>query len=600
MIRRSIVPFFVIARERSGRGNLLITTWHQTLFNSKNPKFIKAKFNMLTQIYIKHFAIIEELNCDFEHGFTVMTGETGAGKSIICDALAIALGDRADSQMIYPGAEQFTITASFALAKLQEARDLLEAQGFSETENCTITRIMNANGRSKNLLNGRPVSLQELKTLGEFLVQIHSQHQHIALLKPENQREILDQFAKNKDLLAEIKSIYAKYQSCLEALQQLENQEINAHARLSFLQFQLNEIEQLKPLANEYDELIVTHKQLANYDNLIEACQVSLNLIYENEHSVSDQLSHIQQKLSSISQNQAPISEINALISNAAIQIDEAYHSLKQFTQQLNNDPKELARLEQRLSDYHQLARKYKTQPQLLYEWQAQLKTEIAAYENKDEKISAHKIELEKIQQDYLAIAKTLSKNRLAAAKQLNSALTETIKTLGIPHGELQFHLQKTETETPKLFGQEQVELLFCAHPSAPLDKLSRVASGGELSRISLAVEANLISSEDYKTLIFDEVDVGISGATAEIVGKLLRNLSAQHQILCITHLPQVAALGHQHFKITKSSDQKAVKTRLETLDEKTRTEEIARLLGGIKITEKTREHARELLNLAV
>lgn len=550
---------------------------------------------MLRQLFIKNFAIIDQLNLEFEKGLTVVTGETGAGKSIIIDALSLLLGDRADSKAIGGKDDKCEITAEFDILKKSKTLKWLKDNDLEDNEeSCTVRRILNTDGRSRNSINGRPVSVQQLRELGETLVHIHSQHQNYALLKTDHQRELLDAFAENTELCEQTALSFRQWQSTQERYQELQQLQSEQAERLRWLEFQLEELTQLGLREGEVEDLNREHKQLTHAEALLQKCQIVQQHLEEQDPSILSQLHTALTYLQQVTSIDEKLQNTVNLLSQARICCEEANTELRHYLDHTHLDPQRLIEVEKRLGQLHDFARKYKVQPQeLLGHFQS-----LSDQRQDLQKIEENLATLEKQMFEALAVyqnhAEKLSQKRLTAAKNLAKKATEHLKPLGLIHGVFSVKLEKLSE--PHINGLDKIEFLLTTNPDQPAQPIQKVASGGELSRVALAIQVVCAQTTLTPTFIFDEVDVGIGGGTAAIVGKLLRSLSSKAQILCITHLPQVAAQGHQHLQVAKQVEDGKTRTALQNLIFEQRIEEIARMLGGVKLTQTTLQHAKEML----
>jgi DNA repair protein RecN (Recombination protein N) len=560
---------------------------------------------MLTNLQIINFAIIDHLDLDFQEGLTVITGETGAGKSIIIDALAVVLGGRTDNTVIRTNQLRCDISATFNTQTIPLAKHWLldneyygaelQQQNQKDSQQCIIRRILYQDGRSRVTINGFPCTLQQLRDFTPLLVNIHSQNQQQLLIKKSYQRELLDNFANNKLLRDEITNIYCQWRETQKKLAQLqETQKLNSH--LEFLCYQMEELDRLALTTDEYENLDHEHKQLANAEQLTQNCLEALTLLSKSEQiSALDLIYNAQQPLENIKDKNSKIQQILELLSNAIILIEESCSEIRNYQSQIEINPEKLQFVEQRLEKIHELARKHHVAPQALTKLHENLQNEIQSLQNAETYIGTLQNQLVQLAQDYQLVAKQLSQKRYEAAQKLDKVITSHLERLGMPGGSFKISLQTQESEMTA-YGREQVEFLVSANPGQPLQPLHKVASGGELSRIALAIYVVTAKKNTTPVLIFDEVDVGIGGSTAAIVGQLLRSLAASVQIFCITHLAQVAAYGQQHLRADKQIVANQTLTQIQSLEQEQRTAEIARMLGGMTITDKTLAHASELL----
>lgn len=547
---------------------------------------------MLKHLYIRNFTIIDEIERDVAEGLTVLTGETGAGKSILIDALQVVLGERAESGLIKVGQERCEITAIFAVDDNLPARQWLEQQAMDEGQECLLRRIINSDGRSRSSINGRPCSLQSVRELGALLVHIHGQNQHQQLLKSHYQRELLDEFAQHTALVAAVNHTHQQWRAATQALASIQADDQSA--RQALLDFQIQELQELDLRADELSVLEVEHKRLAHAEQSISRCQQALDVLAQSEQtSVLQGLYAVDALLKHVpSENPSTLE----LLQQATIQIQEVVVQVRHTLDTLEPDPNRLQWIEQRLARIHDLARKHRIEPEALPALQQDLETQRQALDHSAERVAALQQEIEKLTQHYLQQADDLTRSRQKAAEVLSTAVTAQIQGLGMPGGRLHIVLTPKEGKELHAHGAEHIEFLVSTNPGQPLAPLKAVVSGGELSRIALAIQVVAAAAAILPTLIFDEVDVGIGGGTAEIVGQKLRALGERAQVLCVTHLPQVAAQGNHHWLIEKRTDQQVVHTGIRLLSTQERVQEVARMLGGVKITEKTLAHAREMV----
>ncbi|MBT8520613.1 DNA repair protein RecN [Polynucleobacter paneuropaeus] len=553
---------------------------------------------MLQNLALRDFVIVDQLELDLASGFTVLTGETGAGKSILLDALGLVLGERADSSQIREGAQRAEISALFEIADEQIAHcnQWLDDQGFpidDEGRALLLKRTIEANGRSRAFINGSVATLAQLREAGDQLVDIHGQHAHQLLLKSGAQRELLDRHAGLLPQVNELGELYKQWHDSRKLLSQAENAGQDIERERERLEWQYEELKALSPLEGEWDSIQVDHARLANAAKIITGCQEVIDGLSESENSAESILSKANLSISDLAEHDPALSEISQALESAQIQVDEAVHSLNRYLQKIDLDPERLGQLEERMQALHAAARKYRTDtnqlPQLLIETSERLDA-LSASQN----IEALRSKVKEQEGIYLKAAKLLSQKRSKAAAQLSKLVTAAMQNLSMAGGQLEIALKPLDEGAS--FGLEQAEFLVAGHAGSTPRPLAKVASGGELARISLAISVITSEASFTPTLIFDEVDAGIGGAVAETVGKLLRQLGESHQILCVTHLPQVAAQGNQHFKVIKSQSGDKTLSQLNVLSRNERVEEIARMLGGATITDTTRRHARELL----
>ncbi|MCP3669103.1 MAG: DNA repair protein RecN [Gammaproteobacteria bacterium] len=551
---------------------------------------------MLTHIHIKDLAIVSSLELDLNSGMTTLTGETGAGKSILIDALGLVLGDRVDNEMIRDGCERAEITAMLDLSNLDQATDWLQQHSLDAGDECILRRVLSRSGNSKAYINGSPVPAKSLQTLGDLLVDIHGQHAHHSLLKRNQQRELLDDYAGHQKLRQQLAEAFQLWQASQEKLQQLSSASSERREKLELLRYQVSELNELKLAESELLELDQEHSRLSNAGQLQTGCDFILSNLYDDENAIQGRLSRIQSELEQMITTDPSLSEIREMLDGAVIQVQEATHSLRHYAGGIELDPARLELVEQRLADIHDMARKYRCRPEELPATRIALEAELEQLKHAD----IHLAELEQLVESqraaYMELANKLDSSRRKAGEGLARDVSNSMNTLGMPDGLLKIDIETLAPERASANGLNRIEFLVSANPGQPPKPLIKVASGGELSRISLAIQVATVRCSGTPVLIFDEVDVGIGGGTAEIVGNLLRQLGEYRQVLCVTHLPQVAAQGHNHLQVTKSGENGTVQTRVVPLDGDLRIQEVARMLGGVKITDQTLAHAEEMV----
>lgn len=553
---------------------------------------------MLYEILLNNFAIIENLDLPLQKGMTVITGETGAGKSIIIDALELALGNRLDSKVMLTGQERTDINCCFDIKNNLQAKNWLrEHELLNDDFECVLRRTITQDGRSRCFINGQPMTLQNLAELGSFLVYVNGQHQQHYLLKREQQRALLDEYAGHDTLVVTVNSLYQQWSDCNKKIAAIIEQSNTAQQRQEFLQYQLKEFEKVALKDNEVSELTEKHKQLANADYTLQHSITALNYLAENEGN--NAIDFIQQALKALHGDKIPQTQLAncfSLLNSSLVQLQEARDDLQIYIEKIENNPASLEQIENRLAVIHDLARKHRVPAEQLVILQEQLQQELSALQHSDENLQELQTTLTTLEKNYFTAAEKLSTSRKKFSTLLNKLVTENMQLLGMKGGEFAIALQKEESKQPQANGLEKIEFLVSANPGMPLQTLQKVASGGELSRISLAIQVIIAKKVAIPTLIFDEVDVGIGGKTAEIVGKMLRELGQTAQIICITHQAQVAANAHQHLRVEKTTHKNKTKTMIEALAYEDRVQEVARMLGGIQITEQTRAVAQEML----
>jgi DNA repair protein RecN (Recombination protein N) len=549
---------------------------------------------MLARLSIRDFVIVDALDLDFAPGFTVLTGETGAGKSILIDALALALGERAEAGVLRAGAERVEVIAEFDLSHVTQADEWLRSNELEAEEGvCILRRTIDAAGRSRAYINGRSSTVQQLKELGDLLVDIHGQHAHQSLSKREAQRLLLDEFGGHADLAAEVAAQHRAWQRLREARLERERNAEAVETEREQLAWEVRELNNLAFEPDAWQEEVAEHSRLAHAASLIEAAEAGIEALAEGESAVLSALHALLSRLSSLSEYDARLAEITDMLDPARIQVQEAVYALRHYLQRLDLDPARLEQLERRMETIQGAARKYRVRPDELGALLArrQQRLDELGGSDADNQLLAREQHAETL---YLASAKKLSSARKKTAKALSEKVTASMQHLAMAGGS--FEVALPALESGGAFGLEQIEFLVSAHEGVAPAALAKVASGGELSRISLAIQVITSQVAATPTLIFDEVDAGIGGRVAEIVGQLLHQVGSARQVMCVTHLPQVAARGDQHWRVSKASVGGAVRSRIDVLDQAGRVEELARMLGGVKITDTTRKHAQEML----
>lgn len=551
---------------------------------------------MLAQLTISNFAIVRELEIDFQRGMTAITGETGAGKSIAIDALGLCLGGRAEADMVRQGATRADICARFSLKDTPSALRWLVENELDEGQECLLRRVINSDGRSRGFINGTAVPLSQLRDLGQLLIQIHGQHAHQMLLKPEHQKVLLDAYAGENNLRQEMAQAYRQWHQSCRTLAQHQQLSQERESRRELLQYQLKELNEFAPVAGEYENIDEEYKRLANSGQLLSTSQQALMLLADGEDSTLLAQLHIaQQHVSELISMDDKLTGVYTLLEEASIQISEASDELRHYSERLDLDPNRLYELEQRLSRQIALARKHHISPEELPAFHQQMLEEqrLLDEQESDQDELVQKVAIH--HRTALACAEKLHDRRSHFARELSGLISESMHTLSMPHGQLSIEVQ-FNADHLTAEGADRIDFRVTTNPGQPLQPLSKVASGGELSRIALAIQVITARKMDTPALIFDEVDVGISGPTAAVVGKMLRQLGESTQVMCVTHLPQVAGCGHQHFYVSKETDGAMTETHMRPLDKRARLQELARLLGGSEVTRNTLANAKELL----
>lgn len=556
---------------------------------------------MLIHLHIRNLAVVRQLDVDFRAGMTAITGETGAGKSIALDALGLCLGNRADVDLIRADADKAEVSATFQwqspqapVAQWLITEDLTDAD---DPNSCVLRRVITREGRSKAWINGIPVTVAQLKQLAPLLVNIHGQHEHQLLTRPEHQLQLLDAYARHQHLLDEVSHAYQHWYQLRRQQKQLHQQQADNEARLQLLHYQVSELNEFALGEDEFEALERDHKRLANSAALQEDSAFALNAIFEGEHNnayslLQSALSRLEQQLDT----DPGLAETVRLLSDASVQVEEAARELRRYQDAIELDDELLLYTEQRMTQTLQLARKHQLSPQQLYDHHQQLLIELRELQESQAASDTIDGAVEQAATLYRQAAAALSASRAQAAAELSERIAVSMQQLNMPHGRFIIEVTHQAQAPATRSGTDAVNFMVTTNPGQPLHALAKIASGGELSRISLAIQVITASQMTTPTLMFDEVDVGVSGATAATVGKLLRQLGESNQVICVTHLPQVAAKAHQQLRVDKVTDGENTETTMVHLDPNERVIELARLLGGDEITAATKANAAELL----
>jgi len=560
---------------------------------------------MLIQLIVKNLAIVDSLELEFDQGLSVLTGETGAGKSILIDALGLVLGDRADSSMVRHKEPRADITACFDTREFNQVRHwLAENDLFDEDsqQECIIRRSINNNGRSRGYINGQAVPLQLLRELGEKLVNIHGQNTHQALLKSEMQRNLLDEFGKLTTLVKQCDRLYTDWKKTSKNYQELKDSSQDQAQHIELLQFQLNELKEFVPQENELAELEEEYQRLSHATQIMQSLtQMQQDLTDNESYSCQHLLSSAARDLEELQQYDSHLENINEIINNALIQVDEAATEVRHYLSDLEADPERQNEINERITEYYDLARKHHCDGPELHLKMLEIESELKHFENSDENLIELEEKITQLSEDYFQQARKLSQQREKASQDLSNQVEQHIHELGMQHAHFAIMLEPfNDSSAPLKGGLEQIHFMVSTNPGQPPGLMSKIVSGGELSRISLAIQVVTAQCSDIPTLIFDEVDVGIGGGIAEMIGAKLALLGNTAQILCVTHQPQVAAFAQQHFMVEKNVNADAnskTTSSILPLSTEQRVDELSRMLGGIKISDKTRSHAREMLN---
>jgi DNA repair protein RecN (Recombination protein N) len=552
---------------------------------------------MLRELQVRDFAIVRELTLEFGRGLTVLTGETGAGKSIVIDALALAMGERADGLMIREGAARAEASASFEIDPASDAARWLAENGYDDERSCVLRRVLETDRPSRAWINGRPSPVQGLRDLGDLLVDVHGQHEHQSLLKRDGQRRLLDDYAGLAAELDELGTLSSRLRALMASKDALEAAEAERASRMEFLRHQTNELALLEPRDGEIPELEAEQKRLAHGQELAEGIQEAAALLHDDDEvSVARLVGRARNRIESLARLDERLSPTVALLDEVAIQLDEAAGQLHRYLDRAEPDPERLAALDARLRALTDCARKHRVRPEELPAVQARLIAELGALENKDATLAGLETDITAARDRYTQVAAGVSGKRAAAAEKLGRDVTAIMQRLGMRGGRFEIALAPLEGEAFSRNGRERIEFLVSANPGQAARPLNKVASGGELSRVSLAIQVATARVGRIPTLVFDEVDAGIGGGVAEITGSLLRTLAVERQVLCITHLPQVAAQGHAHWRVAKRTQRGATTTTVEALLDGARIAELARMLGGVEITRETTALASDML----
>lgn len=556
---------------------------------------------MLTQLTINNFAIVHQLEIELAKGMSVITGETGAGKSIAIDALGLCLGQRIETSMVREGQERAEICATFFIEPTNPAYQWLQEQELQDPDNpsdCILRRVINADGRSKAFINSTPVSASQLKEIGQYLIHINGQHASQLLLKNDYQLQLVDTFAHHNDLLTQMREDYRAWKNLQTQVKTFQQKVAENEAKKQLLQYQVDELDEFALRPNEYLELEEDHRRLSNSEQLTQLSQSALQLLSENETvSIDSMLYRATQYINELSELDPRYGSVQTMLNDALIQVQEATSEVQHLASHIEQDPMLLQEIEQRLGQALQLARKHNVKPEALVEWHQKLKAELTALldfsESEERLILEEKAAFEKMQHT----AKQLHKSRSQAAGKLAQQVTHSIKGLAMENAEFFIEVNSDLTKVAAN-GADNIVFTLRSNLGQQAQPLAKVASGGELSRISLAIQVLTTDQSAIPTLIFDEVDVGISGKTASVVGKLLRQLGDKCQVLCVTHLPQVACHGHHQFNVEKFTVDDKTETKMTALSQEERVPALARLLGGSEITDLALANAQEMLDL--
>ena len=552
---------------------------------------------MLTSLQVRNFAIIDQAEVEFAPGMTVLTGETGAGKSILVDALGLVLGERGGTGLVRSGVKRAEFTAAFDLRNLPDAKSWLEEQMLDLDDECHLRRVINADGRSRAFINGNTVPLQSLKTLGEMLLDIHGQHFHQSLGRRDVQRNLLDYFGGLNAVRAATETTFNEWQAVARQIADLEAADADRAARLELLQFQIAELDALALGNGEVAALSQERQKLQSSGKLAEGVTSALQRLYDGDPvNAQGLIAEAMQAIEQMCELDPSLDPVASLLQDANIQVSEAQDMLRRYGDALDMDPARQNWVEERLDAIYAIARKHRVEPDELVELHRTLRQQLDDLEHAKERSAELADRVAKAEANYRKQAAQLSVARKKAAEEFSSAVTGAMAGLGMPGGVFKAGLSLRDRNDPRSWGIDDIEFLISANPGQPLMPFSRIASGGELSRMSLSIQVIASNGSAIPTMIFDEVDSGVGGGVAEMVGLKLRELGETRQVFCVTHLPQVASLADHHIRLSKISDGRSTKTVVTHLGDDERIEELARMLGGVEITVRTRQHAAEML----
>jgi len=552
---------------------------------------------MLMNLQVRDFAIIDRIDIEFEPGMTVLTGETGAGKSILVDALGLVLGERGSAQLVRDGARRAEFAAEFDVSGLATARAWLEDQSLDLDDECILRRVINSDGRSRAFINGNAVPVGQLKNLGELLLDIHGQHFHQSLGRRAIQRDILDHFGGLLDRRAEVAASFVNWQAIAEHLRKLREAESDRASRLDLLTFQLQELDGLAIAPGEAAELAAERQKLKHGSRLVEGVGSALECLYDGDAGNANSLvAEAIRATASLVQYDASLEPVLEMLDTASIQVSEAADSLRRYSESIDMDPERRDQVEERLDAIQAVARKHRVEVDELPELHERLRSEHEELSHAAERGRQLDDEAAAAKATFLELANRLSADRHAAAARFAAAVSAAMGGLGMRGGKFEVALTERDDDDARPWGIDDIEFLISANPGQPTQPLAKIASGGELSRMSLAIQVIASDGSAIPTMVFDEVDSGVGGGVAEMVGRRLQEIGTNRQVLCVTHLPQVASLADQHFRISKVTDGQSTRTGVKALDKEERIEELARMLGGVEITRKTLDHAAEML----
>jgi len=555
---------------------------------------------MLHQLAIKNYATVDSLVIEFKPGMSAITGETGAGKSIILGALGLTLGDRADKTVIRSGTQKADISAEFDMAHIAVAQTWLGDNDLESADQpglCILRRVISSDGRSRAYINGSPVTLTNLKELGEMLLDIHSQHEHQSLLHRQTHRRLLDEFGVQAELLDELGDSFQNWHDNFELLENLSQQSSDDSAQIQLLSYQLNELDELELGEGELESLETEFSRLNSADDLISAVNASLQISDEDESgNIESLLNQALAGLRKVAPKDIRIANMVGLLEAAEIQLSEAIAEMRDFADGFDADPERLEQINSRLSRIHNLARKHRIEPTALPELTRSLRSQLNDIEHSDEKLAELKALDADLREQFRKVAEKVSRQRQKATQSLANQVNAQLQQLGMPNARLEINLMPVNNDNPSSHGLESVEFLVSTNPGQEAKPLIKIASGGELSRISLAIQVITAQTSQTPSLVFDEVDVGIGGGVAKVVGELLRKLGESAQIICVTHQAQVASQAHNHLVVSKHTDDKSALTRIVELKQAEKVKEVARMLGGDEFSDESLAHAEQMV----
>lgn len=552
---------------------------------------------MLMNLQVRDFAIVDRIDIEFGPGMTVLTGETGAGKSILVDALGLVLGERGNAKLVRNGAKRAEFAAEFDVASLARVKSWLAGQALDLDDGCLLRRVIGSDGRSRAFINGNAVPVSQLKKLGELLLDIHGQHFHQSLGHKAVQRDLLDHFGGLLEQRKDLELSFRSWQEAATRLHELQQADADQASRLDLLTFQLQELDSLAAEDGEYAALNGERQKLQNSGRLLDGVTGALDSLIDNESGNANNLiADASRVIDSLAEFDSELEPLVELLNSASIQVSEATESLRRYGETVDLDPRRRDWVEERLDALQTVARKHRVDAGELPQVCERLRDDFDAISNFEERGKALAQEVELLQQDFLKRATAIFKARRKAAKTFSAAVTDAMSGLGMPGGVFEVALSELDESQARPWGINDTEFLISANPGQTPQPLARIASGGELSRMSLSIQVIASDGSEIPAMVFDEVDSGVGGGVAEMVGRRLQELGASRQVLCVTHLPQVASLADQHFRISKVSDGKSTRTRVAALSKEERIEELARMLGGVEITQKTLDHAAEML----